>query len=573
MFKRFIGIIVLCLGLFLPVLAQDGEVYIHALSYNDGIREYTGTLANAEDIVVITIFRVVKNHTIYIFVQGSDDYDPLIAIYDSRSISNPTAQPLAVDNNSGGQTNALIQFTVPDDDDYVAVIRSLDGIGDYRVVAGVNTPDVLQEAISDTTFNSEMNSAANFSCDTAARAERPILSGTTQRMETPNFVIHYTLEGEDATTPEYATVLLVALDNALRFQTQVLGWVLPPQDCGEGSDNRLDVYIIALEDGTFGYAYKDNFVGDNPNTVGRELNAAYSHLVLDNDMIFESDEISIGVEEAFLRLQSTAAHELHHNIQFGYDARDFYYGFYEGGAVWIEANLYNEPQFVGEAAQSVFDYPDVCIGAAPEDTSPPRWYGEWLMIDSIMRDFGQTAYRQIWEYLILEQGLTGFYNALVVLGSTPQDLMKRLAIRNLLQDYDLNAVFVGTVRVEATVTGIGEYTPGTTGIQPLGVDYVRVTAPPGVYTFEISGGPFELFLVGIDDATKTAQAFSLRAGGNVDTTAFTHTYVIILNTEQHIEPLDCQYTDWRLMVNDGRGFATTPPDYDVWNSSRFIIAE
>lgn len=566
MVKHFYGLL-LCLLIVLPVQAQQVTNYF--LSYRDGVREFSGVLASSDDMILITMQRLPKGYTVYVFVQGNDTFDPVVTAVNSKD----TSLSLGFDDNSGGGTNAMMQFTAPQEGDYFVAVFSMSGGGEYRIVAGVNTPEVLQEAISDTTFNNDMSSAANFSCDTAVRAERPILSGTPQRMEALSFVIHYTLEGEDATTPEYAAVLLVAMDNALRFQTETLGWALPPGDCGEGGDTRLDIYIMGLEDGLFGYAHKDNFVGDNPNTLGREVNAAYSHLVLDNDMIFQNDEISIGPEESMLRLQSTAAHELHHNIQFGYDAQDFYYGFYEGGAVWIEANLYLEPQFVGQAAQSVFDYPDVCIGNAPPDTAPPRWYGEWLMIDSIMRDFGPTAYRQIWEYLILEQGLTGFYNALAVLGTTPQDLMKRLAVRNLLQDYALHHVLVGTVRVEATVTVAGEYIPEDTGVQPMGVDYVRVTAPPGVYTFEVSGGPFELFLVGIDSATNTARVFSLRAGGNVDTTPFTHTYIIILNTDQPIEPFDCQYADWRLAVYDARGSATNSPDYDVWDSSRFVVAE
>lgn len=568
MFKQFFSMAVFLL-ILLPAQAQDGQVISYFLSYRDGIREFTGTLASIDDVILITLPRFVKGHTLYLFVQGGGDFDPVAVAVHAQNRD----AAVAYDDNSGGGTNAMLQFTATKEGDYIIAIYSQNGGGDYRIVAGVNTPEVLQEAISDTTFSSEMSSASNFSCDTAEQAERPILSGTEQRLEAQNFVVHFTLEGDDATTQEYAVVLLVALDNSLRFQTEILGWALPPQDCGEGGDTRLDVYIMGLEDGLFGYAHNDNFVGDNPNTPGREVNAAYSHLVLDNDMIFENEEISIGPNEAILRLQSTAAHELHHNVQFGYDAQDFYYGFYEGGAAWIEASLYLEPQFIGQAAQSVFDYADVCIGGIGEEASPPRWYGEWVMIDSISRDLGQTAYRQIWEHLILEQGLTGFYNALAILGSTPQEVVKRMAIRNLLHDYALHQVFPGTVRLEATVTEQGQYIPDTTGVQELGVDYVRIMLPPGVYTFELAGRNLDMFLVGIDTATNTAQTFSLQSLGNVDIRPFTHTYLIILNTQQHIEPFDCTYTDWRLAVYDGSGSATTSADYEVWDSARFVVAE
>lgn len=583
MVKRFLAVVLLLLVL-LPTQAQDeGQLYLHSLSYREGIREFTGAITHSNDQILITISNLPKDFTIYLFVQGEGNFDPLVGILDGREYALSDGLPnfLAGDDNSGGGTNALLQYTSPKTSDYYIVIFTTSGIGSYRIVIGVNTPEVLQEAISDTTFNSNMNSAASFNCDSAVRASRPILSGSEQRMEAANFVIHYTLEGEDATTPEYAAVLLVSLDNALRFQTETLGWVLPPQDCGEGGDPRLDVYLVNIRGEEYGYspssqiyglAHKDNFVGDNPNTPGREVNAAYSHLVIDNDMAFDSIET-----DPLYWLQYTAVHEMHHNVQFGYDALDYYYGFYEGGAVWIQVGLHPDETVIRDTTAGVFEYPDVCVGSEPlydagfEGFS--RIYGEWLMIDSLSRDLGQTAYQRIWEQLILEQGLTGFYNALAQMNTTPQDVMKRMAIRNLLHDYPMFTGGEHTVRLEGTVATTGEYTPVTSGVQQLGVDYMRVTLPPNVYSFEVSGRGMELFLVGIDAATQTAQVFSLKTAGNVDISPFTHTYLIILNTQQHLEPLDCEFTDWRLAVYDAAGSATTPADYDIWDASRFIAAD
>jgi hypothetical protein len=324
--------------------------------------------------------------------------------------------------------------------------------------------------------------------------------------------------------------------------------------------------MVDLGEGYFGYARKDNVVGDNPGTPGREVNAVYGHLVIDNDMVFED-------ADPVQQLQVTAAHELHHIIQFGYDGRDQYYGFYEGGAVWMQNQVYPPDPLMPDIVAGVFEYPDVCIGSNPPRDGFSRFYGEWLMIDSIARDLTPQSYEQIWEKLILDQGLTGFYNAVAEMGTTPQAVIQHMAIRNLLHDYEAADNAWTTVKVEATVTRYGDYRPRENGVEELGVDYVYITGEPGMYSFEIIGRDLSMTYVGIDGGSMTAYSYDMGRAGVVDTARYTYGYVIILNTKQHIFPDDCTMTDWTLRVSDGRGFPQTRVMPDEWGAWKAKIAE
>lgn len=84
---------------------------------------------------------------------------------------------------------------------------------------------------------------------------RPELSGEELTREADNFIIHYTDEGADAATEEHIDYIQETLEYVLEFQVDYLGWPLPLTDCGEGGDQRFDIYIYdSLNEDYTGFA-------------------------------------------------------------------------------------------------------------------------------------------------------------------------------------------------------------------------------------------------------------------------------------------------------------------------------
>jgi hypothetical protein len=212
------------------------------------------------------------------------------------------------------------------------------------------------------------------------------------------------------------------------------------------------------------------------------------------------------------------------------------------------------------------------VGSTPDNPDyDTRIYGEWLLIDSMVSDYGVEVVERLWEYVADYEGMDVFYNLADELGVTPQDIVLRMAVRNLLLDYELGGKFFDLVRVEANVNGVGTVTPRQDGVQELGVDYLLITAP-GVYTFQIDQPGLRLAVVGVDQASGQANVFDLGNGGTVDTTAFTNAYVLIENTALHSDPAACSFTNWNLTVSDGAGQPTAAPMGEPFDATGFIPA-
>ena len=231
-----------------------------------------------------------------------------------------------------------------------------------------------------------------------------------------------------------------------------------------------------------------NIIGDNPNSPEVEEYAAYSHLAIDNDFVEESDPLAT--------MRATVAHEFQHNVQFTYDFGDAFAGLDEAGATWIETQTFEDEAatpYVGD----LLTYPDRCIGSTPEDPLyDNRVYAEWLMIDSMARDFGtQSLHSIVWRKRADFEGMLSFYLALDDLGTNAAEVIERMAIRNLLQDYELSDKFGSRVYIEGAITGTGTYFPRRDGVQQLGVDYLLISELRP-YTFKVDGDKLKLFVVG-----------------------------------------------------------------------------
>ncbi len=512
-------------------------------------REFRGMISDVYDMVFIRVQDVPAGATLYLFAEGYNGVDPYMRLF-----SADLSTVLAADDDSGGQRRAAIAYTTDASGDlFVNVYAANNAAGGYRIVVGVNDPQVHGA------LNIALTQQAT--CAPDPTAQRPRLSGPLKQIGSERVLIHYTLNGVDATSDYYAAQMLEALELSLTVQFGQLGWRQPPSDCGVGGDNRLDVYIRDIEFSAIGYAYPETMVGDNPNTPEREFFAASSYLVIDNDMSF------VKPEEALTLMKTTAVHEVHHNIQFGYDTSESFFGFYESGATWIET-LVTPDETDAYSYDAVLAHPDLCIGSEADENGT-RIYAEWVMVDSIARDLGMLSYQRLWEFLALEEGLDAFYQGLGRLGASPETIIRRMAIRNLLLDYPHAQRFERRVAVEAVVDALGAIIPMEDGVQQQGVDYVRVNLG-GVLRFErVGGANLRLTLVGINSAAQTATSYSLGGDGVVDTDPYDHVYLIVQNTTRHSRVEDCYYADWGVIVSDGSGLPPTPPDPDVWNASNY----
>ncbi len=497
----------------------------------------------------ITIRGLKSGDTVYAYAEGYDGFDPVLSLVDGTF-----SQIYATDDDGGGELNSLVIHTIDADGDYIiSLVGVKDSYGRYRLAIGINDEGALGiDSIKPT---------VTLDCRFFAQSKRPVLSGYVQKREDELFIIHYTLQGIDATSRYYVERLEEALRQSIDVQLNLLGWRLPPPDCEEGGDNRIDVYVLHIDNGTLGYAMPEVTVGDNPNTDAIELYSSYGYLVIENDMQFTDSNSAIDI------MQVTAAHELHHVIQFGYDGNETFGGLVESGASWIETLVYPEIAEVYDYVDDIFASPDLCLGAEPRNFGT-RIYAEWVVLDSLARDFGVDTYRQIWERLVFSEGLVGFYEALNLIGTSPEDVMQRTWVRLLLHDFEYWRRFNSTVDVEEVIDGVGTLVPQRDGVQQLGVDYIAVTAK-GVFTFSQDKRALELFYVGINTQTGEARVHEIGTSGTIDTTRYDEGYLMVLNTIRHRHIDECRYEGWEITTTQGGGKPLTPPTVDIWNARNY----
>lgn len=388
-------------------------------------------------------------------------------------------------------------------------------------------------------------------------SQRPVLSGTEQRIGSARFVVHYTTTGEDAITEEVAQIAVDTLEEALDMQVDVMGWPMTPPDCGEGGDERFDLYIYQLEPGFAGFAVPNHIIGDNPLSPEVEQYAAYGHLEVSNDFSNSADPIGY--------MKTTIAHEVHHNIQFTFDVGDAFRGLDEAGATWMETQVFPENQ---DAMQYVDDYvyfPDLCLGYREEDNTS-RIYGEWLLIDSIVTDYSADfLHRTMWRYRADYEGMETFYLAFESVEDDASNIIFRAGVRNLLRSYTLSNESMYRVYVEGIINGAGTYEPRRDGVQELGIDYVKI-ADLGQHEYAVSGGDLYLAIIGIRGTE--ADVFYIGESGTVDLTQYNDAYALVINMTRRNDTDPCQFTDWQIDVTPATG-NIIPVDTEIWDATFF----
>jgi hypothetical protein len=183
----------------------------------------------------------------------------------------------------------------------------------------------------------------------------------------------------DAGHPDHATRrqarrAFAAVQRSWQREVERLGFARPRRDAGARGDDRLDVYLLDLDNGLYGYAV--------PDTAAKRSSG---YLVLDNDYA------------EFARphdaLRATAAHELFHVVQFGYDTYEDPW-FMEATATWIEERVFDDVddnrQYLPES--------QVHRPGVPLDTFAARHhYANWTFFEFLSSTRGARVVREAWE--------------------------------------------------------------------------------------------------------------------------------------------------------------------------------
>ncbi|MEO0072603.1 MAG: T9SS type A sorting domain-containing protein [candidate division WOR-3 bacterium] len=207
--------------------------------------------------------------------------------------------------------------------------------------------------------------------------QRPTLSGPVQYIEYPNFRVHYTTQGSDAVSRQYAETVAVAMAYSWAKLVDTLGWAPPPPDFNLGGDNRYDIYIMQLSSGVAGVTYAENsYPNPYPNGVS-------SHF-----------RITRGLDYNYLK--STVCHEFHHAIQFRYSSVEGSW-WMENCATWSEDVVYD-------------DYNDYLgfLSTSPGPFTTPEYpistfnnlyqYAGCVWPIFLTERYGPNCVKQIWEY-------------------------------------------------------------------------------------------------------------------------------------------------------------------------------
>lgn len=384
-------------------------------------------------------------------------------------------------------------------------------------------------------------------------AKRVELSGTPLIRETENFIIHYTLEGDDATTEEYVDAAARFADDVWNIEINQMGWAPPPPDQGAGGDDRFDIYLVNIfneEAGClYGYASSEPGIGngDNPNTARIESNAYTSYLVVDND--YDRDDPvggSCGGEErALADLHTTIAHELNHNIQFGYDAAEPHNWLFEAIASWHEIYVAGDDEAASIYVSGNYQYPEVCYGSK-DDT---LIYGHWLFLQSLVDVHGVDIVREIWENAVDYDGFEALSAALEARGDSLENAMLRYAAQNVARAYPYADRFGATVWRENTIDAPGDWTYTGQGIQELAANYFDVQLG-GTYAVSFTEGDSTLQFVAIGVRGSDADVIYLGEGGAFSTEGYDAFVLAVVDLRFDEDVEDCQYASYTFTVEE-----------------------
>ncbi|GAB1421447.1 hypothetical protein MASR2M15_16120 [Anaerolineales bacterium] len=533
------------------------------------IQEVKGGVSPESEFVFYDLYDMQAGQTLYVYVR-SDQFDTRLALGDLNF-----DVILAENDDYDGTTNSALSYTFEEAGNYSIAISdccSTTASGQFTMLVGLDSPQVLTGDAKPT--GAEIVIAYQGSgteiyvgdimeiSDCSVLQERPVLSGPHETAESTHFIVHYTTTGLDKANIDFVNEVIQAAETSYDVQINRMGWFSPPLDCGEGGDDRIDIYLQdILPDDLLGFASPGGLIGDNPYSSAIESRAAYSYLVVDNDFN--------GYSPPLTGMRATVAHELNHVLQFGIDADDSELWLYEAVATWVETRVFQEDEAASPYVDDLFQTMDQCLGH--DDKYYSRVYAYWILMDSIANQFGDRSILALWEFIGQYDGMEAFYQFIEALGVDPIEIMVEFGVKSLLLDFELGTRFGSQVLIEGKINQFGIYTPRRSGIEQLGIDYLLI-GKPKVYNFSVDQPNLSMYVIGIDSFSQSASVIPLGQAGAVDTTPYSYAYLMILNTDLNPYSDPCEETLWEIEVTDGVGQTMKPAIQKEYSALRFIPA-
>ncbi|MEW6195778.1 MAG: MXAN_6640 family putative metalloprotease [Bacteroidota bacterium] len=209
------------------------------------------------------------------------------------------------------------------------------------------------------------------------------------------FKIHFNKSGVNK--PGYdVDELAVAFDSSYNYEVNILGYPPPPDDNGEGGDNKYDIYVTNLTNGNYGYTEPETDITSERST---------SFIVMDNDFAGYFTE---GIYAA----QVTAAHELHHAIQMGK------YIFRSSDQYYMEATSTAMEEFVFDSVNDYYGYIHTFTNRPERTFAASAGYdlAPWNIFLKDRFDYG--IIKRIWELMPDKRALEAMVQAIADSGST-----------------------------------------------------------------------------------------------------------------------------------------------------------
>jgi hypothetical protein len=429
----------------------------------------------------------------------------------------PDGFPVALNDDRGdGSLNAAFAYTAPAAGAYTLEL--------YR----------FQRANSSGAFRLVLSSVDRSVVDALeALADNQVpLSGPEQIIETQDFRLHYTLEGRDASTHEYARATADALQTVLDAQVSRLGWAAPVRD-----DNGRYRAYVADANGSMGYTKPVRIVFDNPSTANvRETSAAQAVFVIDNDFAGMGKKAPV---ESLMR--ATATHELNHVVQFGYDSEEGLGWLAEATASWTETVTVGQDQDATDYVATDFAAPELCWTT----TARGHDYAQWTLLQSLADSYGERIVVRLWENSVAHDGFETMSRTLAEVGTTIPDAIQRWRVQNFARDYELAPRFTRSVRLGGAISRNGSWSPSGR-IEQLGAHYVALRLD-GPRLFNLRGDS-NVELVGLGRRNGEIEVILLGRGGVFDAAAYEYAALMVFNRAVPETPGACSGTRYTIGV-------------------------
>jgi len=485
------------------------------------IAEHTGVLGtdNREQSYPVEL---TAGQTVMIVADAiTDDLDTVL------TLNGPDGFPVAMNDDRGdGTLNSAIAYTAAHSGTYTLEISRYHGSdtsGEFRIVLSAVDASVVDtlQALNENVVT---------------------LSGPELTLETEDFIVHYTLDGRDASSAHYAELVGIALQDSYEAQIERMGWAEPLRD----ENGRYRAYVAHV-DGAMGFTKPVETVFDNPNTPDvRETLAARTAFVIDNDFLGLGKEAPA---ESLLR--ATATHEFNHVVQFGYDAEEGLDWLYEATASWIETVTMGSDQDATDYVGTDFDTPHLCWTTQTGGHD----YAQWTLLQSMADSHGEAVVRRLWENSVT---LDGFETASATLAEYGTDIpatIQRWRAQNYARAYDLASLFSGSVAVRHTLDETGRWM-SKGGLEELGADYLMFDLD-GRFQVTLEGED-GLELIGLGRRGDEVVAISLGQDGVFDTTGFSDAALMVFNRTLPAEPGTCSSVGYSIEIEASTGRMAAP---------------